>query len=390
MHDIYNETYNLKNFLIDIRRAIHKNPEISFNEKNTSKLIKKILKENNIFYVEMKDSYGLVAIINEYKNKPCIAFRCDMDALEITERNDVEYRSQNHGVMHACGHDGHISIAIGLSLILNKYKEQLKGKVKIIFQPSEEKSPLGGAKGILKSGILEDVDVIYGLHMWPELDKGKFLIKDGPIMSSSDHFKIDIIGKSSHAAIPNKGIDSIVIASEYITSLQSIISRKIDPKEPAVITIGRIEGGERYNVLPQSCFIEGTVRALNKDVRDLIENNVKERLKNICDFNGANYKIEYQRGYNVVVNDKKSSDFIKRIGVKIFGEENIKTNISPSMIGEDFCYYLDSIPGAFIWFGTKDEKFNSPLHSSSFNFDDSILWKAVYLFSTTALEYLGK
>lgn len=380
------EVRKINNKLIEIRRDFHMNPDLSYEEKRTSKKIMEYLDKLDIKYETNFYSNAIIATIGNKKTNKKIGFRADMDALPLVEKNDCDYKSKNEGVMHACGHDAHMTILLGLAKVLKSHEESLNGEVKLIFQPAEEASPTGGAKGILESEKIGDLDYIFGLHMWPFIKGGTFGILSGPVMASSDHFFINIIGESSHAAKPHLGIDSILIGSQILQEIQSIVSRNIDVLSPAVITVGKIRGGTRYNILANFCQLEGTVRTFNEDVRDYIEEKLGLILKAKEIEHGCKCELIYKRGYPVVVNDKKATDFIKGVAISSFEEEVVDDSCEISTIAEDFSYYLKKYKGSFIWFGVDGNY--QPLHSDTFDIDEENIWMGSYLFAKVAEKYL--
>ena len=380
------EVRKINNKLIEIRRDFHMNPDLSYEEKRTSKKIMEYLDKLDIKYETNFYSNAIIATIGNNKTNKKIGFRADMDALPLVEKNDYDYKSKNEGVMHACGHDAHMTILLGLAKVLKSREESLNGEVKLIFQPAEEASPTGGAKGILESEKIGDLDYIFGLHMWPFIKGGTFGILSGPVMASSDHFFINIIGESSHAAKPHLGIDSILIGSQILQEIQSIVSRNIDVLSPAVITVGKIRGGTRYNILANFCQLEGTVRTFNEDVRDYIEEKLGLILKAKEIEQGCKCELIYKRGYPVVVNDKKATDFIKGVAISSFEEEVVDDSCEISTIAEDFSYYLKKYKGSFIWFGVDGNY--QPLHSDTFDIDEENIWMGSYLFAKVAEKYL--
>lgn len=380
------EVRKINNKLIEIRRDFHMNPDLSYEEKRTSKKIMEYLDKLDIKYETNFYSNAIIATIGNNKTNKKIGFRADMDALPLVEKNDYDYKSKNEGVMHACGHDAHMTILLGLAKVLKSHEESLNGEVKLIFQPAEEASPTGGAKGILESEKIGDLDYIFGLHMWPFIKGGTFGILSGPVMASSDHFFINIIGESSHAAKPHLGIDSILIGSQILQEIQSIVSRNIDVLSPAVITVGKIRGGTRYNILANFCQLEGTVRTFNEDVRDYIEEKLGLILKAKEIEQGCKCELIYKRGYPVVVNDKKATDFIKGVAISSFEEEVVDDSCEISTIAEDFSYYLKKYKGSFIWFGVDGNY--QPLHSDTFDIDEENIWMGSYLFAKVAEKYL--
>ncbi|OLR64959.1 M20 metallopeptidase family protein [Peptoniphilus porci] len=380
------EVRKINNKLIEIRRDFHMNPDLSYEEKRTSKKIMEYLDKLDIKYETNFYSNAIIATIGNKKTNKKIGFRADMDALPLVEKNDYDYKSKNEGVMHACGHDAHMTILLGLAKTLKNHEENLNGEVKLIFQPAEEASPTGGAQGILESEKIGNLDYIFGLHMWPFIKGGTFGILSGPIMASSDHFYINIRGESSHAAKPHLGIDSILIGSQILQEIQSIVSRNIDVLSPAVITVGKITGGTRYNILANFCQLEGTVRTFNEDVRDYIEEKLGLILKSKEIEHGCKCELIYKRGYPVVVNDKKATDFIKSVAISSFEEEVVDDSCEISTIAEDFSYYLKRYKGSFIWFGVDGN--HEPLHSDTFDIDEENIWMGSYLFAKVAEKYL--
>lgn len=380
-----NDVKNFNNKLVEIRRDFHMYPELSYEENRTSIKIKEYLDNWGIRYESNFYNNAIIASIGSKKRNKTIGFRADMDALPLTEKNDYEYKSKNNGIMHACGHDAHTTILLGLSKILKDHEDSIDGEVKLIFQPAEEASPKGGSQGVLESNKIGDLDYIFGLHMWPFIKGGTFGIISGPTMASSDHFYIKIHGESSHAAKPHLGVDSILIGSQIVQEIQSVISRNIDTLNPAVITVGKITGGTRYNILANYCELEGTVRTFDENVRDYIENKLNLILKSKEIEHGCQCELIYKRGYPVVVNDKAATEFIKTVAKDCFGEDKVNEDCEISTIAEDFSYYLKKYKGSFIWFGVDGN--HEPLHSDTFDIDEENLWMGSYLFAKVAEKY---
>lgn len=381
------EVKNINDELIEIRRDFHMYPDLSYKENRTSKKIKEYLDNWGVKYKSGFYSNAILATIGKNKINKKIGFRADMDALPLTEKNNCEYKSKKDGVMHACGHDAHTTILLGLARVLKEHEDIIDGEVKLIFQPAEEASPTGGAQGILESGEIGNLDYIFGLHMWPFIKGGTFGILNGPIMASSDHFYINVSGKSSHAAKPHLGIDAILISSQILQDIQSIVSRNIDVLSPAVISVGKITGGTRYNILANSCQLEGTVRTFNEDVRDYIEEKLNSILKSKELEHGCKCELVYKRGYPVVVNDREATELIKSVAIKHLGEDIVDDNCELSTIAEDFSYYLKKYKGSFVWFGIDGN--NEPLHSDTFDIDEENLWMGSYLFAKVVEQYFG-
>jgi len=359
---------NLREQVFADRKALHLIPEIGFHEYKTSKYIKEVLNQLEISFESVGETGILAYIQGESPNKT-IAFRTDMDGLSVTEESSFEVHSVHDNHMHACGHDGHMAMMLGLARFLTSPEVTVKDNIVMIFQPAEE-GP-GGAEVFVKSGLLKKykVDEIYGIHVFPAVKQGRIGLCSGPMMAMTGEFDIDIIAKSAHGAMPHTGIDGIVIASEIVLGLQSIVSRNINPVKPAVMTIGRMEAGERRNVIAGKCRLEGTLRAFDQSVFDLIKERMKQYLEGIELAHNVKINVEFRDMYPPVINDHQLfSEFYEH-------NKQICDVIDPQMISEDFSYYQKEVPGLFYFVGTYNEKhdFIYPLHNSKFNFDNEIL-----------------
>lgn len=350
---------------INIRRHIHENPELGMKEFSTSDFIIEKLKEFGLKEVRKIKDTGVVAIIRG-KSDNCIAIRADIDALPITEDNDLDFKSKNIGVMHACGHDLHTTSLLGAAYILEKNKENLNGIVKLIFQPAEETSQ--GAEYMIENGVLSDEPKpkwIFGLHAWPGIEAGKVFHRHGKMGAASDKFEIKIIGKSGHAAHPNKAIDPIIVAGNVIVGIQNIVSREISALDQGVITIASIHSGDAANIIPEQVELKGSIRTLTEETRSFIHKRLEDVVKNISKAFRAEGEINIIKGTPTSYNDEKVSKIIEKALIKTLGEENYIKNPEPSMGSEDFAYYSQIIPGAMYRLGTGyANKENSPLHSS--------------------------
>lgn len=374
----------------ELRRIFHQYPELSGCEYQTRERITDFLQQLGIKFETYKNHCGVGGIITGGKPGPTIALRADMDALPIQEECDVPYKSVNHGVMHACGHDCHMAILLATAALLAKNKEQLAGTVKLIFQPSEEASPEGGAKLMLQEGFLKDVKAIYGLHVWPDLPSGHIGIKEGPFMAASDRFTIKLLGKDAHAGQPHKGIDVIAIGATVINSLNQIISRQTNPVETATISIGSIKGGDRYNVIAKEVILEGTIRTLDDTVRKQIPLQMKNILAGITSAYGAHYEMDYRPGYPVLSNWREATQKVLKAALKVVEKEAVHTSIEPALGAEDFAVYLTTIPGAFFWLGcSKAGEKPAILHNSHFTIDEAALTTGVNLFYQITLDALA-
>ncbi|ABO67635.1 M20 metallopeptidase family protein [Geobacillus thermodenitrificans] len=384
---IKNSHQTISTEVIKWRRYFHQYPELSFEEKRTSKVVGEFLKSIGLHVKENVNGYGVVADLIGSEKGPTIAFRADMDALPIQEETGLPFASKIPGVMHACGHDGHTAILMGAAALLAAQKNKLKGNVRFIFQPAEELSP-GGAIGMIREGVLHGVDAIFGLHLWSEFPSGTFWTCYGPMMSSTDHFMIEIEGKGGHGGMPHKAIDSIVIASHLIMSAQHIISRNIDPLESGVITFGKLHAGTAFNIIANNALLEGTVRSFTPEVRKTLQTRLEELIEGLEKIYGAKITMNYRQGYPSVINHDKEVEMVIGVAKEVFGVENTRI-MRPVMVGEDFSYYLKEIPGAFCFVGAGDP--NHPIyphHHPRFQIDESVLPLAVQWFYRLALEYL--
>lgn len=350
------------------RRALHKIPEPGFKEYKTGQYIKDKLDELGIYY-ETVAKTGIVAFFEGVSPTKTVAFRTDMDGLSVTEQSNYAEHSTHENYMHACGHDGHMAMMLGLARYLSRPEVKLVDNILLIFQPAEE-GP-GGAEVIVKEGILEKfkVDEIYGIHVFPAIEQGKIGVCPGPMMAMTGEFDLEVISQSAHGAMPHTGIDAVVIASEMVMGLQTVVSRNIDPINPAVLTIGRISAGERRNVIAGNAILEGTLRAFDKAVYNKIKQRVIQYASGIEKAYEVEIRVVFRDMYPPVVNDTNLFNTFMNIHM----EDTIVIN--PQMISEDFSYYQEKIPGLFYFIGTYNEAKGHvyPLHNSRFNFDDEIM-----------------
>ena len=379
--EINDKAENIHQDLVKWRRKIHQKPELGFQEYDTSDFIAEKLKKFEIEYERVCET-GIVGLINGEKEGKTLAIRADIDGLALTEKNEVSYKSKNKGVMHACGHDGHTAILLGTAKVLSELQDQIKGNVKLIFQPAEE-GP-GGAKPMVKAGVLKDpkVDYILGLHINPSIESGKIGLKSGRIQAAPDYFKIKIKGKGGHGARPQKAIDTITIGSQIVMGIQQIKSRETDTLKPLVISIGSFHAGEAFNAIPEQAVIEGTVRSFDNELRKKVKNRMKEIVENITKAYKADFEFEYSFEYPPAYNDPDLTNLMKEVVINNLGEENLYEIPAPSMGGDDFAYFSQEVSGSYMRLGTKNEKKGTvnPLHSQNFDLDEDILKQGVKLF----------
>ena len=362
----------LKNTIINTRRDFHKHPELSFKEFRTSKIVAEKLKNFGIETKKNIGKTGVVGILKGEKNGPTIALRADMDALPIQETNDISYKSVNKGVMHACGHDAHTAMLLGAAEALSKMRHEIKGEIRFIFQPAEE--GFGGAKYMIKDGAIDNVDEIYGMHVWNYQKSGTVGVQSGPVMAAADIFTIEINGIGGHGAAPQGTVDSIVVASHLIQSLQTIVSRNTNPLESTVVTIGQINGGYNFNIIADKVILNGTARSYTNNNKTIIKKRMKEIINGIEKMYNAKIKLNYKDGYPPLINDERASKNVSNAATKIVGSNVIKPYLS--MGGEDFSYYTNKIPGCFFFLGTspKDRPpMSTPQHCSHFDIDEEAM-----------------
>lgn len=389
---LYKEIKSIESKIIKWRQDLHKMPEIGLVLPKTSKYIQNELEKMNIDYKTLLDGNAVVALIKGEKEGKTIAIRADMDGLPIKEETNLPFTSEDDN-MHACGHDAHMASLLAAAKILNENKKNLKGNIKLIFQPGEEYP--GGAKPMIQEGVLKNppVDFIIGAHVGDlseEIPFGNIGIKYGAMMASADTFTAKIIGRGCHGAYPEKGIDPIIMATEIIQSLQNIKTREIKAIEPCVISICSINGGSSKNIIPGQVTIEGTVRTLNGDVQQYIYRRIEEILKSVTSSYGGDYKYDYEFRYPTLVNDEGQVFRLETIVDSGVLKDNLTILKDPLMGGEDMAFYLQEVPGVFFYLNNlksiEGEKYSH--HNSKFDIDEKELWKVVYTFVEYVYSYL--
>ena len=382
---------SLNTTVIEFRHHLHEHPELSNEEVKTTALIKEILSDSGLRITTYEEHYGLIAELIVDESKPFIALRADIDALPIDERTLVPYISENKGIMHACGHDAHAAVLLGIALGFAKLETPLNANLRFIFQPAEEVLD-AGAQQMIESGVLDNVKAIFGLHAYPYLPTGQIGYKYGVMLASADMFEIIIKGKSSHGARPHEGVDAILVTSMVVNSLNHIVSRQIDPLHPAVISLGTIEGGKAANVLCDHVVLKGTVRTVNHEIRKKIPEMMRLTIEGICNSMHAKFELDYNFGTPEVLNDKAMVDLLVGEAEALLGKEQCIDLIDPVMGGEDFGFYLEKIPGAFIRLGScsDDKESCYSQHNSRFNVDDDALMVGMKVLAATALKALDE
>ena len=371
---ILNSINQMQEEMKEWRRDLHRIPEIGLQEHKTSEFIQNKLKSWNIDFKTGYANTGIVAWIkgNRGNGEKTIGLRADFDALPMTEKNSFDHKSMNEGMMHACGHDGHTTMLLGAAKYI-KENPEFDGTVYFIFQPGEE--GFGGGEKMIQDGLFNDhkIDEVYALHNWPELPLGHFGISTGAMMAAVDEYDIIIKGKGGHAALPHLAIDPIVIASQIVLSLQTIISRFLNPVDNALITVTKIHGGSAYNVIDDEVILNGTVRTFKQEIRDKIEKRINETAKGIAKANGGEVEVVYFRKYPPTINSKKESVFSSIVAKELVGEKNVQMDVEPSMGGEDFSYLLNEKPGSYLYIGQRDSNHKDYLHTTKYDFNDDLL-----------------
>lgn len=374
--------------LVSWRRRLHQIPELGFQETQTSGFIQRLLQQWQVEYQAGIAKTGVVALIRGEQPGPTFGIRADMDALPIQEENEVDYRSCHANTMHACGHDGHTAIALGTVHLLQQQRQFLRGTVKVIFQPAEE-GP-GGAQPMISEGVLQDPDVeaMVGLHLWNTMPLGSLGVTAGPSMAYTDCFSLQITGRGGHGALPHQTVDAVVVGAQVVTALQSIVSRNIDPIQPAVITVGRFRAGDTFNVIAPVAELEGTVRSFDPQVSELLPQRIESIVAGICQAYGASYHLDYQRKYPAVVNDPQIADLVAAVSRQVLGEQAL---IRPELTlgGEDMSFFLEQVPGCYFFLGSANPALglNFPHHHPRFDFDETALGIGVEIFLRCVEHY---
>lgn len=388
--------------IIELRHEIHRNPELGNREFETAKLVAGHLRALGLDEVRTAVAHtGVIGILRGGQPGPVVAVRADMDALPVTERTSYEFKStrrttylgQEVGVMHACGHDIHTAVGLGVASVLAAMREDLPGTVIFIFQPAEEGAPPeeeGGAELMVEEGVLADPhpSAIFGLHAFPEMEVGQVGYTVGPALAAVDHFRIDIIGRQAHGARPDESIDPIVTASQVVLALQTIRSRNLSPLEPSVVTVGIFRGGSRFNIIPEQVHLEGTVRTYDPEVRDAIERRMDEILAGITSSAGASYELDYDRGTPATINDPELAERVAPTLTRVLGAENV-SELEPTMGGEDFAYFANEVPGFYFRLGTtRPGTTSGGLHTPTFMGDDAAVPVGIRVMTNLVLDYL--
>lgn len=360
------------------RRHLHQHPELSFHEHETSKFVEEQLRKLPNLTLSRPTETSVLAVLKGTAGPgKTVLLRADMDALPIHEEVDLPFRSQNDGVMHACGHDGHTAMLLGAAKILSAHPEELHGEVRFIFQHAEEFFP-GGASQVVEAGIMEGVDMVVGEHLMSPIPTGVIVLREGPLLAASDAFDLVIQGKGGHGANPHETIDPVVIAAQIIMALQTVVSRQKDPIDTAVVTVAQIHGGTANNVIPDTVTLGGTVRSFDENVRKQLHERIEKIIAGVCDMYGATYKLDYRYGYRATINDAATTQLLREMTREVLPEAMLHEG-KPNMGSEDFSAYLTRAPGTFIVVGAGGPDW-APHHHPKFMIDEKALEHGVKLY----------
>jgi len=379
--------------VIALRRRIHSNPELAFQERDTARLVSEELKRIGIRVQSHVGRTGVVGILEGEITGRVVALRADMDALPVKEPPGLEFASRKHGVMHACGHDGHVAMLLGAAMILAKHRAHLQGTVKFLFQPAEEAAEIGGgARRMIEDGVLKKpkVDYIFGLHIFTNFPSRRFAVREGPLMAASGTFRIHIVGRGGHGSAPHQTIDPVYVAAQVISALQGIRSRMLDPVEPSVVSVCSVHSGTRNNIIPDDAVLEGTMRTLDEATRKRVASLIPKIAKSICATYGAKCEIEVEDAYPVTLNDPLVTRSVIEILRSIPGSKTVV--VPPLLIAEDFAFFLKEVPGTYYFLGTRNSEKGCiyPNHSSKFKIDEDILKYGSASLATLAFNFTSR
>lgn len=380
------EVLEVEPYVISMRRKFHEYPELSFSEHKTAQIIEEELKAMGLNPRRIAQT-GVIADIEGEKDGKTVAIRADMDALPVFEENELPYSSKNKGVMHACGHDAHMAMALGVAKIFGE--KRFRGRVRLLFQPAEEQPP-GGALKLIEEGALEGVNYILGQHVMSNIPSGHIAVYYGAMMANSDKFVVKIHGKGGHGSAPHETVDALLAACYYTVTLQAIVSRRVDPLKAAVVSVGTLNAGYRFNIIAAHAELTGTVRTLDDDTKSLVKSELKRILEGVCAATGTTYEFVYEDGYPLLVNHESVAKVIESVAREVVGEQKV-LHPPPVMGGEDFGYYLKKVPGAFYFLGVGNEKkgITSPQHSPTYNLDEDALKIGVEVLYKSTLKLLS-
>ncbi len=387
MEDIKKLVHEYRENIIKTRRDLHRIPEPAFTEKKTSAYVAEYLKKEGIPVQTGIAKYGVVGTMNTGRPGKTLMIRSDMDALPIAEKTGLAFASNHEGAMHACGHDGHMAMLLGAVTVLNKIRDNLKGTIKFLFQPAEE-GP-GGAKPMIEEGVMENptVDYSIGCHVWPAIREGTIGVKAGPLMAAMDRFDLKIIGKGGHGAMPHLCVDALDVGSQVVNALQHIVSRQMNPLQPAVVTVGCFHAGTTVNVISAEAEMCGTTRTFDRNTWSSWPERMERIIRGVCESMNASYELKYTQGYPPLLNDDSMAQVVRRCAEEVVGRENV-LEPEPTMGGEDMAFYLERSKGCFFFLGV-GRKGCTSLHNHKFDFNEDVLLLGIETYCRIALDLLG-
>jgi amidohydrolase len=391
--DFVAEAHAMQEQLVAWRRDLHMHPELGFQEERTSGLVADHLMRLGYRVYTGVAKTGVIGILTGVRPGPSVMLRFDMDALPIQEQNQVEYASQTPGVMHACGHDGHVTIGLGTATLLQRHRHEWAGTVKLVFQPAEE--GMNGAEVMVQEGALEDYgprpDVAFGLHVWNPSPLGQAELTAGPMMAAGERWSLTVKGRGGHGALPHQTSDPVVAAAQIISALQTIVSRNVNPQKTAVVTVGTINGGNAFNIIPDRVELTGTIRSFDADVREKILSRFETLCQGIASGMGVKVDLQIEMLTPAVVNDAAATALMRQVAEEVLGQENVHSDFQ-TMGSEDMAFFLRQVPGSFMFLGSADAErgLDYPHHNSRFDFDEAVLPLGVAILAKTAMRFLNQ
>ncbi len=386
MVDIRQLVSEYKDLVINSRRDLHRIPETAYTERKTSEYVAEYLTREGLEVQTGIATYGVVGLLKTGRPGPTLLIRADMDALPLAEETGLPFASTHTGVMHACGHDAHVAMALVTATVLNRVKDDLNGNIKFLFQPAEE-GP-GGAKPMIDAGVLENpkVDYTIGCHVWPEIQEGTIGVRSGAFMAAMDRFDIKIIGRGGHGAMPHMCVDALEVGTQVVNALQRISSRHMNPLEPTVVTIGMFHAGSAFNIIPGDAELSGTTRTFNLDIWNSWEERLEKVVRGVCESMGAEFELKFSKGYPPTINNDSMAEVVRRCAQKVVGEDRV---VEPelTMGGEDMSFFLEQSKGCFYALGVGRQEF-TPVHNPRFDFNEDVLALGVETHCRTALDLL--
>jgi amidohydrolase len=375
-----------KETMIRIRRDLHRIPEPAYTEEKTSAYVAEYLEKEGFQVQTGIAQYGVVALMETGRAGKTLLIRSDMDALPVQEETGLDFASTHNGAMHACGHDGHMSMVLTAATALKRIKDDLKGHIKFLFQPAEE-GP-GGAKPMIEQGVMENppVDYAVGCHLWPGIPEGSIGIKAGPLMAAMDRFDLKIIGKGGHGAMPHLCVDALEVGTQVINALQRIVSRQMNPLSPTVVTVGRFQAGSAFNIIPEVAEMCGTTRTFDREIWLSWPERIEQVVRGVCESMGAQYNLQYTQGYPPLLNDEEMAQWVRQCAIDVVGEQKV-VEPEPTMGGEDMAFYLQKAKGCFFFLGVGREGCAS-LHNPKFDFNEDVLPLGVETYCRLGFELL--